>query len=200
MSTEDIFTKAYGEWGGHSGPGSTPDYTIGYRDFLATLMRHYGVRSVLDLGCGDWQSSKLIDWTGIWYFGVDAVGWVIASNKAKYEKPEHITFSQVDVHDVPILKVDLVIVKDVLQHWTNAQVMRFLDRLRASPARMALIVNCDYDDGQPVHRDIEEGGWRPLTLWLPPFNLVDAVEVFRFHTKSAVLWKRGAVARSIEPG
>jgi hypothetical protein len=60
-------------WTNGSGPGSHPDSTIEYRAFLARFMEANEVGSVTDLGCGDWQFSRYIDWSRASYTGLDVV-------------------------------------------------------------------------------------------------------------------------------
>lgn len=177
-------------WGDHSrgsGPGSEPDYTAGYREFLATFLRENNIRSVLDLGCGNWRSTQLIDWTGIDYLGVDFIHKIIARNR-RLHGAANIKFAQGDVRAFDIPTVDLVIAKDVLQHWPTAEVVSFLSRLRESSAKMALLVNCANDDGHPRNRDIALGLFRPIHLNDPPFSS-QLEEVYAFHSKKVLLWR-----------
>ena len=184
------------QWGDHSrgsGPGSEPSYTEGYRAFLATFLRENDVRSVLDLGCGNWCSTRLIDWTGIDYLGVDFIHKIVARNRRLYGAA-NIKFAQGDVRSFEIPSVDLVISKDVLQHWTTTDVAAFLERLHASEVKMALLVNCANDDGQLRNRDIAIGDFRPIHLNEPPFSS-QFEEVYAFHTKKALLWRNPALHR-----
>jgi len=84
-----VFKKIYSKGGWDekgSGPGSTKEYTKGYRRFLQNFLKSKKIKSVIDLGCGDWQFSKLINWEGIHYLGIDLVPSIIKSNKKKYGK------------------------------------------------------------------------------------------------------------------
>src|SRR5689334_20558292 len=80
-STRDVFTGIYGRgtWGtndagvGTSGAGSTLQATAVYRAFLQQFLKDHAIRSVVDAGCGDWEFSQAIDWTGIDYRGFDIV-------------------------------------------------------------------------------------------------------------------------------
>src|SRR5437870_4263480 len=72
-SVEEVFTEIYNQaiWGaneqgeGYSGPGSTMASTVEYRGFLQNFLKEKGIRSVVDLGCGDWEFSQNMDWTGV---------------------------------------------------------------------------------------------------------------------------------------
>ena len=94
MNPKESFTRCYDEklWeGGGSGDGSTPEFTRFYREFLYKFMKSNNIRSVTDIGCGDWQFSRLISWECN-YLGIDLVGSVIKNNK-KYEN-DHIRFTE----------------------------------------------------------------------------------------------------------
>ena len=71
-------------WGPGSGVGSAPDKTVEYRAFVQQFMARNRVRSVVDLGCGEWQFSRLIDWSGVRYLGVDVVPAMIEKNQRDF--------------------------------------------------------------------------------------------------------------------
>jgi len=48
-----------------TGFGSLPWTTESYRRLLQDFLACRAIRSVVDVGCGDWQFSRLIDWRGI---------------------------------------------------------------------------------------------------------------------------------------
>jgi hypothetical protein len=173
------------------GPGSEPAYTEGYREFLAAFMRSEDVHSVIDLGCGAWSFMHLVDWTGIQYLGVDSVHKIVDRNRRAYGT-RNILFDQDDVRTYGIPEVDLVIVKDVIQHWPTKDVIAFLERLRASKAKRVLFVNCANEDHRPHNRDITIGDFRPLHLNEPPFS-AQLEEIYAFHSKKALLWRQPEV-------
>src|SRR4051812_7594702 len=111
---KDVFSRAYNEmwWGRGSGVGSTVNATVEYRAYVAGIMHGLRVRTVLDIGCGDWEFSRLIDWTNIRYTGWDVVPQLIKRNQALFR---FASFTCVDARTVPLPDVDLIIVKDVLQ-------------------------------------------------------------------------------------
>src|SRR5260221_4698654 len=86
----DIYRRAI--WGkndqgaGNSGPGSTLHATLTYRMFLQQFLKDHDIRSVVDAGCGDWEFSQAIDWSGIDYKGFDIVESAIAQNNQKFAK------------------------------------------------------------------------------------------------------------------
>ena len=172
------FEKIYenNDWVHGSGEGSLIIHTRRYIDFLQRFFREHQIRSVVDLGCGDWQFSRHIDWNGIRYQGFDLVRSVIATNQSLYTS-ENISFHLHDGNHDNLPEADLLIVKDVLQHWSAQSIRAFLPTL--SKFRMCLITNCINPLGLTENGDIADGDFRPLDLRLPPFNL-PADEVFAF--------------------
>ncbi|MFA4889573.1 MAG: class I SAM-dependent methyltransferase [Candidatus Omnitrophota bacterium] len=174
---EQFYTKKI--WGGGSGEGSSQEFTKDYRIFLQSFFERYGIKSILDLGCGDWQFSRLIDWSGIEYTGIDAAQSVIDYNKENYSAG-NIRFFHGDITKMKLPAADLVIVKDVLQHWSNATIFKLMSNLK--DFRFALWVN----DFQDINFDCCDGDGRKLNLNARPFNL-GAKEAFSFRGKKVML-------------
>ena len=112
---EQIYATS--EWGSGSGEGSAPIHTRGYARFLRRFLRTRRIRSVVDLGCGDWQFSRLIDWTGIEYRGYDIVPDVVERNDRMFSAP-NVRFQHFSKNWSELPDSDLLIVKDVVQHWS----------------------------------------------------------------------------------
>src|SRR6185312_8202393 len=98
-----------------------------YRAVVERLCRARDVRSVVDVGCGDWQLGSLVDWTGVAYTGVDVVPPVVEADRARYGR-EGVRFEAADALRDPLPTADLLLAKDVLQHWPNGDVEAFLAR------------------------------------------------------------------------
>lgn len=167
------FDGWYEPGGSGSGDGSGVEYTAGYRLFLERFMCEHDIRSVLDVGCGDWQFSKLIDWGDVLYIGVDVV-----PSLAHRLNAEHGSycrrFSTVGPDNWPTPPCDLAIVKDVMIHLPNEDVQKMIRRVEGCHHK--LFVN-DFSPAPNV--DCERGHYRPLDLTAPPFGLVGEV-VYRF--------------------
>ena len=193
-SHADIFDNVYRNdlWRGGSGSGSREDLTRDYRTFLQNFMRGNRIASVVDLGCGDWQFSRHIDWTGIDYSGVDVSSVVLGATKTFSR--EGVRFLHANAVTDPLPAADLLIVKDVLQHWSNADILAFLPQLQnyrvalithGFPRQALAYVNCDMPTG--FH-------YRPVDPGKPPFN-VKGQFVFKFHAGDPKLifqWTRMA--------
>lgn len=178
---QSAFTRIYSEdqWDGGSGKGSTIENTEPYRRLLEGFISEHGVKSVVDAGCGDWQSTHLIDWKGASYIGVDVVESVIAANRARYGHLHRFECLDFSTQELP--SADLLLLKEVLQHWPTHVIQELLSRL--GQFKYVLITNSvnAMDGGHSLNSDIAMSGYRPLDVRLPPFNL-PATELARYRT------------------
>lgn len=179
---KEVFDAIYreGTWGkgsggtGTSGSGSTLAATALYRQFLQQFMKDNNIKSVVDAGCGDWEFSQALDWTGIDYKGFDIVDSVIAADKQKYGKP-NIQFFTANIVDTDLPPADLLICKEVLQHLPNADVAKFLTQL--PKYKHVLIMNAVSPVSLSAHNidikldDVKAGGYRNLDITRPPFSV-----------------------------
>ncbi len=186
-----IFDSVYTNkvWGIGSGTGSTEQGTRAYRWFLQHFLRSNQVRSVVDLGCGDWQIARHMDWSGIDYVGID-VSNVILTTTRQHARPG-VSFRQMDATREELPKADLLIVKDVLQHWSNTDILGFLPKLKSY--KRALVINGFPPNAMNLlNVNIRTSGkYRPVNLKLPPFE-VPGTDVFWFvsgEPKRVFLWQ-----------
>lgn len=189
-----IFDRIYREnrWGRGSGPGSMPETTHEYRSWLQSYLDQNTGSRVLDIGCGDWSFSRLMDWTRVYYFGIDVVPSVIRDDNHLY-RSNRVHFILSDVLDLPeqmLCTFDIVIIKDVLQHLSNRTVLQVFDKLLMVP--VWLISN-----GMPyngINQNIVDGGYRPIDVSKSPFSLNVTQELVfgdkTAHENRKVLFKR----------
>lgn len=85
----------------------------------------------MDLGCGDFIIGKLLyDDIDIIYTGYDTYKKVIGYNITQYPETKY-TFKHLDFYKnkESIIKGDMCILKDVIQHWSLNEIYLFLDYL-----------------------------------------------------------------------
>ena len=152
-------------------------------EFLRKFIKEHAVKTVVDLGCGDWQFSPYVYHDlNVQYVGYDVVLPVISENRARWGAQgfdfEHLEFSS---HVDLIQDGELYIMKDVLQHWSSHRIRSFLKQLRESKPslRFILLCNCAEPEDWP-DTDIVDGGWRPLRSTQGPLSEFDAESLLRF--------------------
>lgn len=176
------FSKIYKDkmWkdvvGTESGPGSSIEMSHQYLSFLSDFCDDRKVKSILDLGCGDFNLMKHFNLTHIKYLGVDVVDSVIDENKKLYQS-DNVKFINGDITEFKTqLSFDLVLIKDVFQHLNYESIFKCLHNLIV--CKNVLITN-DYSD---ENLDCDIGGYRPLNFGKYPFL---------FKTKQVFKWNSG---------
>jgi len=123
-SFDDIYKKNI--WTtGSSGSGS--NYTKRQYKLIQEIndfIKSNNIITVADYGCGDFNIMQHLDFKNIKYTGIDTVQKVITENK-QYED-DNIKF--IKTEETP-KGFDLVIVKDVLQHHQDEDVIKYLNEL-----------------------------------------------------------------------
>jgi SAM-dependent methyltransferase len=178
---EEIYLN--NEWGNGSGAGSIYKHNQGYILFLQGFLKQNDIRTVVDVGCGDWQFSQYINWNGVKYKGFDIVESVIDNNKERYSS-NNVSFHHYSGDSSDLPEADVLIVKDVLQHWSYESINKFILDLRKF--KFVLITNCVDPTEEFNNKGIEDGGFSCLDLRLSPFNL-NLDEVYSFTNKKP-LW------------
>lgn len=171
------FQRWYAPGGNGSGSGSTVDATVSWRKFLEEeILRLPEGSTVVDWGCGDWQHSRLLDWSRVRYVGIDVVpGLIERLQKDHGSSPAEFHLFDPSEDPAEILErvvpqgADLVICKDVLQHLDDAEVFRILKGFEMIGGTW-LLVN-DACGGDDDNRQIEVGACRHLDPLRPPFSL-----------------------------
>lgn len=188
-----VFNTIYetNAWGYGSGSGSNENLCKGYVQFLQQFFQRNNIKSIVDIGCGDWQFSKNINFDGILYKGYDVASFVVNRNLAKYKK-SNIDFIHYNGDFSVLPKADLAICKDVLQHLPNHNIRQFIDNL--SKYKYVLIANDIGLAGENNDILLDVYAYRSLDLRSEPFNLPLEV-VFEFIRQprepniAVMLWK-----------
>ena len=161
---QNIFDRIYltDEWNGGSGPGSQQQNTAKYVKFLNSFIRENKIKSILDVGCGDWQLMSMIDLSGVRYKGIDVSP--IATSFAKSKAPLGTDISTSSIEDIHE-SFDLVHIKDVLQHLEFSECRRILEII-SNRHKSALVVN----EHPSASSDIQNGQFRPLNITAEPLS------------------------------
>ena len=114
---EESFSKIYSKniWGGGSGSGSKMTRNNKkYIEILQGILAKYEIKTICDIGCGDWEFSQFIDFGEREYLGIDCVLSVIEEDRERF-KGDTIRFEHKTIGDDYIPEgYDLIIIKDVI--------------------------------------------------------------------------------------
>jgi len=191
---EEVFHEWYAPNGIGSGHGSSPAYTERFRDFLHAFMRAHDIQSIVDVGCGDWQWARFVDWGDRSYRGFDIVPALVERLRSTFGRPNR-TFEVITNPETFVPpQADLLICKDVLQHLSNEDVRSMLARFGPT-ARHILWINDRDPNPQWNNSDTVRGGYRRLDLSKPPFNVPgEVVYAFRHADNKVVFWQNNTAS------
>jgi hypothetical protein len=185
MPTSDVFNAIYREglWGEEageklsSGRGSRDEaivapYVAAVREFLSALPAK---PRVVDLGCGDFNvGSRLLDACET-YVACDVAAAVIHRNRIKFAGAS-VEFRVLDMLQDEVPAGDVVFVRQVFQHLSNAQIIAALPKLTAYawavitehvPGDRSFVPNLDIVAGPGTRAQVRSG----VVLEQPPFVL-----------------------------
>ncbi|WP_299273758.1 methyltransferase domain-containing protein [uncultured Psychroserpens sp.] len=186
--TKDVMNQIYEAhlWGGktfdfYSGEGShNPKITEPYLEAVISFLKsHNNKLTVCDLGCGDFNIGKHLTSYTKTYIGVDIVNSLIERNKDQF-KEDHLEFHCLNIAEDQLPKADCVIIRQVLQHLSNAEILNIVKKLNNYkyiiltehiPSR-TFTPNKDIISGQGNRLKHQSG----VNLLCPPFNIKNREE------------------------
>jgi SAM-dependent methyltransferase len=178
--------KAAGKRESASGPGSYLGASAGALKLLRAAIVKYDIRSILDLGCGDWHwMSRLgqpdIGGARVSYEGWDASAAMVADLNERYGT-NGVSFHTKDITQEPLPSVDLIVARDVLCHIDIRIVRGLVERIRGA-ARLFLSTSfLEIAENRNIepYLPIEGWGFHKLNLNVAPFDIarfmVESVE------------------------
>lgn len=182
LSVEDSFDKIYqhGYWGSgmSSGSGSHGPMAVGFVNLMQQIIAQNKIRSIADIGCGDFAVGSQLTGLVERYNAYDVSGVILDRNRARFSELKNTRFQKLNIiEDVPG-RTDLLFIRQVLQHLTNSQVEQALCNIEGSSAGMVLIadeISNITNDRQNIDLDQHAVGTRAnlghgLYLERPPFQ------------------------------
>jgi len=184
MSLAETFDSIYARrlWGSepgsdiHSGTGSRGELLEHYCGLVTPEIARRGIRSLVDIGCGDFKVGAILAAAVAEYTGVDVSRLVVEANQSLHGSMQR-RFVQADATIDPLPSADAAIVKQVLQHLSNAQINFALSNILSTYRTVFITEDLHVDSDSrpnrdmfhgPHTRDAERSGVR---IDLPPFNL-----------------------------
>ncbi len=180
--TKDAMSQVYAQklWGGdasfYSGEGSHNTEIIQpYLETVKTFLSSFeSPLLVCDLGCGDFNVGKeLVEFTKK-YIAVDIVPELIDYNKLKFQQ-KNLEFHCLDIAEDALPVADCIILRQVLQHLSNAEILNIVEKL--SDYKLVILTehlpngdfrsNVDIISGQGTRLKKGSG----VDLLAAPFNL-----------------------------
>ena len=207
-TVSEIFTETYHKryWKSKesvSGMGSELAETAALRTALPALLHDFGIQSLLDLPCGDFNWMQQVDLQGIQYIGADLVESLVAQNQQQYAH-EGRSFLCLDLLTDDLPAVDCILVRDCLVHFSLAHIEQALANIKRSKIKYLLSTSFASID---VNEAIQTGYWRPVNLQKAPFCFPEPLASLpdsgpkttkTFPDKRLCLWEVGRMHLGIQ--
>jgi SAM-dependent methyltransferase len=138
LSVSEAFSAIYRShaWGSIedrpfcSGDGSIREEAVGpYCALIRDFITANNIRRVVDLGCGDFAVGSRFIGPAVHYLGIDVVPDLIRYNQEHFGSPG-VEFRCMNIIEDELPQGDLCLVRQVLQHLSNAQIQQTLRSLR----------------------------------------------------------------------
>jgi hypothetical protein len=114
----------------YSGSGSYDPSVATYVEFVRNFIREKQIRSIVEIGWGDFAIERQYADYAQRYLGVDVASFVIRQNREKFGR-QRIVFEHVDASKQDLPRSDLCIIRKVLQHLDNETIGEILARTAA---------------------------------------------------------------------
>jgi len=165
----------------YSGEGSHKAAIVNpYINVVASFLNGFAKPlRVCDLGCGDFNIGLQLAPLTKTYKGIDIVAPLIAYNKEHYTK-DSVSFECLDISKDALPQADCVILRQVLQHLSNTEILNILEKLtdykyviitEHIPAHN-FVPNIDIISGQGIRLKKKSG----VDVMAEPFNFKSVSE------------------------
>jgi len=162
----------YFSGGGSHGAEVVSSYVKSVKKFLSSLKNK---PVIVDIGCGDFNIGKNFLTMAKKYVGCDVVPSLIDFNKKKHCH-KNLSFIHLDAVRDELPKGEVVIIRQVLQHLSNAQVQSVLTKIILNydyliltehlPKKENFVANVDIPVGHLIRANVNSG----LDIEKPPLN------------------------------
>ena len=184
----------------YSGGGSHNEKIVKpYINTLIPLIVNNNIRAITDIGCGDfWIMRQVLGFLvennyNFFYNGIDVVEDLINHNRNTFRYP-NIRFHYMDAaqDNVELPFGELLIIRQVLQHLSNSDIKKILNKARNF--KFLLVTEHIYDGADAVfnvdkiaNRDIRLGFKSGVYLEYPPYNYKNIVHLLKIPELGGII-------------
>ncbi len=190
------------KWGSResvSGEGSTMAYTYNLRHELPRFIDEFGVRSMFDAPCGDFNWMKAVDFpAGFHYVGGEIVPSLVLANRRDHATANR-EFIEFDIAADKFPKCDLWFCRDCLFHLPYKSIFAAIAGFLGADIPL-LMTTTHINATRFRNKDIEGGDYRQIDLFGAPFHFPREVRyripdyVFPFPQREMCVWSKDQVA------
>jgi hypothetical protein len=209
-SNDELFRDVYrnNRWGGKdsvSGTGSDLIQTQVIAKEIPALLLELRVKTILDIPCGDFFWMRHVNLGDVNYLGADIVREIVQRNRKKHGQ-QNLSFRRLDLLKDKLPRVDLVLCRDCLVHFSFKDIFRALANIGRSESTYLLTTTFP---SRNVNCNIATGSWRVLNFEVPPFHFPAPLKVINeqcteengiYSDKALALWRITDIRQTINNG
>lgn len=179
-----------------SGNGSSTEQTSQLVQEFPGLVSRLGVKSILDIPCGDLTWMKKVDLQGANYQGADVAPSLISYLQSEF--PER-RFDVLDISKDPLPKVDLIFCRDLFVHLSFKDIRLAISNIKASKSTyLATTTFLNRDKNSDLSLISKGVAWRTINLQIPPFSFDKSIEIInekctenngQYSDKAIAVWR-----------
>ena len=171
LSTEETFREIFksNHWSGDvsiSGQGSDDLQTKEISIQIPKLVKTLGVKTFVDVPCGDFHWFSKMELELELYIGGDIIAEIVERNSRMYENDQR-KFMKTDIIHDPLPAADMLLCRDCLVHLSNEDIQKAIRNIIKSG--VTYLLTTTFPECQE-NKDIVTGDWRIINLEKPPFH------------------------------
>ena len=172
---------------GSSGPSAKLNYNRDYVVFMKKFILNNRCKSVIDLGCGDWEhSSTLYDGLNIQYYGYDVYDKLINGLKVKYPQYHFQTLDVIQQKNL-LRRGDICILKDFCEYICNEDIVSLLNHIIDNKLYKYIFIVNTYNKENKCC-DIETNGKQhKISFHNSPLNVFKATVMMKYKGKELLM-------------
>jgi len=170
-----------------SGPGSYIENTKEASDFIFEIVKKYKIKSLLDLGCGDWNWFDLLierirkedGFSDFKYIGWDAHPDLVNGLNTEFGD-DNTSFHLSDIVTAEYPQVDLILCRDVLFHMKPKVINLVLDKIKQSRTKYFLSTTFDITKNSDmseinINNNIADWYFHIININIEPYNMKKSI-------------------------
>jgi len=164
------------------GGGSSEKSTRHIIKFISDMIAKYDLKSISDVGCGDFSWFNRVELGGVEYTGYDINEIMLKQVRKNYPA---FSFLKCDASDYEFPKTDLIICRDCLFHLHIDIANRALSNFIASGSLYLMAPTFTWTNSNSIAESDTKGGYsaRRYNMGIGPFNLGNPIEFIEEPTK-----------------
>jgi hypothetical protein len=162
----------FGSTESRSGSGSTMEQTEHIRGTLAQLFEELGIKTLLDVPCGDFNWMRHINMSNMRYIGGDIVADMVKKNNEDFSS-QNVEFRVINIITDNLPKADIILCRDCLGHLKLEDGLKAIRNFKRSGA--TYLLSTTFPDHIKNSDDFRI--WRTVNLESGPFNLPQPLRI-----------------------